>query len=275
MRIFKLCQLYASLLLLFATSYATELFPWLPPLFEFEGRLTPLFERVDRAQSPLGNFRAPINNASLQLGMDVTPWPNWNAEVELYLTHTHQTNFTYEAALCTLRYAWLDDLAGDDLSLVTGVTLSFPNHTFLHQLSFPYHGPINAEFHATVGKEWSCREDWLFRMWGVGGLGVANRGSPWLYSLIVAEGKTSLCTTVGLAIDALYGLGSHNLLPKLPFKGYASIDHRNIDLSGFFTYYLPHYGTFAFLGWYNLYAHNFIWHYWGVSLSFLIPLSII
>src|ERR1700733_6783214 len=145
------------LLLLFSQGFSTEYAPWFPTLFEFQGRASYLYEKVDKVDSPKGNFYAPSNNSSLQCSLDVTPWPYWSAEAEVYLTHTSDIAFAYEAALFTLPYAWLDDLY-DWAALVPGVTLSFPGERFLHQFSFAYHGNVNVEAHATLGKEWSYGE---------------------------------------------------------------------------------------------------------------------
>jgi hypothetical protein len=266
---------YISLLVLFATAYATELAPWFTPPLEFQGRTTCLYQRVKSVHSPLGTFNAPSNNASMHLSLGLTPWPSWNMETELFLTHTSTVDLGFEAALFTLRHAWFDDIAGDAVSLVTGATLSFPSRPFLHNLSFPYHGHVNAEFHAALGKEWARCQDWIFHLWGLAGFGIANRGSPWLHSLAIMEGKTSARTTTGLFADAVFGLGKDDLLPQLPFLGYASIAHRNIDLGVFFTYCIPYFGTLSLLGWYSLHTHNFVQHYWGASLSLSAPFNLI
>lgn len=263
------------LVFLLSTASATEFAPWFPPPFEIESHFTALYERVEQVQSPLGSFSFPINNGSARASFDLTPWPLWNVEAELYLTHTHKVNFAYEAALLTLRRSWLDDITGDPVSLVTGVTLSFPGHQFLHQFSFPYHGIANAEFHATVGKEWAHCQDWLFRFWSLAGFGVACRGSPWLHGVAVAEARLSCYTSAGLFVESLCGFGKHNIIPHTPFKGYGPIAHRNVDLGAFYSYGFSCLGTLSVFGWYNLYAHNFIQNYWGFALSLLVPFSIL
>jgi hypothetical protein len=266
---------YISLFLLFCHGYATEFAPWFPTPFEIDGRLSSFFEHATQVQSPLGNFKTPTNDVSVCCSLDLTPWPDWNVETELCLTHTQDVAFAYEAAFLTLRHAWLDDIRGDPVSLVTGVTVAFPGHRFLHELSFPYHGHVNAEFHATVGKEWTRCQDWFFRAWSVAGFGVADRGSSWLHGVVAIEARNSSCTTSGIFVETLCGLGKHNLMPHAVFNGYGSIAHRNVDLGGFYSYCFPYYGTLSAIAWYNLYAHNYIHNYWGLGLSLIVPFSIL
>jgi hypothetical protein len=265
---------FISLLLLFSSGYASEYAPWFPPPWEFQGRVSYLYEQVEKVRSPQGSFRAPSNNSSIQLSLDVTCWPYWNVEGEVFLTRTSDIDFAYEAALFTLRYAWLDDISGDCISLITGATLSFPVDRFLHEFSFDYHGNANAEFHATVGKEWARCEDWLLRLWGLGGLGIANRGSPWVHGLGVVECKPFSCLAGGLFSEAVYGLGHQAIIPDVPFEGYASINHQAVDVGGYVTYDIRYLGTLTLLGWYNVHARNFIERYWGGGISLLVPFSV-
>lgn len=263
------------LVLLFSVAQATELAPWFPPLFEFQARGTYFFEKVTKVKTPSGAFRAPTNINSVQLALDVTPWPYLNLEAELYLTNTRDISFNYEAALVTLRYALLDDITGDLIALATGVTISFPERRFLRQFSFDYHGNVNAEFHATVGKEWASCEEWVVRIWGLGGYGIANRGSPWVHALGVVECRPLPFLEAAFFTEALYGLGTRNIIPGQRFPGYASINHQNIDIGGALTTPLSYFGTLSLIGWKNIHAHNFISGYWGLALSLLIPFSII
>jgi hypothetical protein len=262
-------------LLLFQTAYATDYTPWFTPPFEFQGRAGYVYEHADTVQSPLGSFSSPTDNSSAHFSLAVTPWPYWNVETELFLTHTADISFAYEAALVTVRYAWLDDILGDCVTLATGATLSFPGSRFLHIYSFPYHGTVNTEFHATLGKEWACGCEWQTRAWALAGYGIANRGSGWIHGLAAFEYRLHRCTTATLFAETLCGLGDDSIIPFIPFEGYASISHRNVNLGAALDYALAGCYTLTLLGWYSPYAHNFIDHSWGASLSLLLPFSIL
>jgi len=234
--------------------YATEYDPWFSPLWEIQGHFSSLYGRPKTVQSPKANFSAPSNNYSFQSSLGLTPWPYWNGEVELYLTRTSDIPFSYEAAVATVRYQWLDDIRGDPIALVTGVTLSFPGNRYLHNFAYAYHGEINTELHVTVGKEWACHNDWWMRAWALGGWGIANQGDGWVHGIAALEFQPTCFFQCGIFSETLYGFGANDIIADKPFEGYASIDHRTIDIGGYVSYRLGCLGTLSFLGWYKLYV---------------------
>jgi hypothetical protein len=269
------CISFILYLISAASLSAADYKPWFPPPFEFHGKIECLYENAQKVESSQGGFREDLDFASLRGGLNVTIWPRWNVEAELYLTHAEKIGFQYEASLLSLRYAWLDDIESDFCTLVTGVTCSFPGTPFLHNFSFPYHGYVNIEFHTTLGKEWTVHHDWLYRGFILGGFGIANRGSPWAHGLLSFEVKPCVCFWGGIFAEGIFGLGDHDIVPNLPFNGYASIGHQSIDIGAHLDYDCCYLGILIFKGWYNIYARNYIENYWGVSLSLLIPFSIL
>lgn len=255
-------------ILLFPSLFATEYAPWFSPPWEFQARCSSFYQRESRVQTPKGSFHRRSNDSFTQFSLGITPWPYWNAEVELLLSRTDTIPFSYEAALATIRYQWLDDIVGDPCALASGITLAFPGNRYLHNFTFPYHGDINAEFHTTLGKEWRCWQAWV-----LGGFGIANRGNGWLHGILDVEFQQN-CWTCGAFTEALFGLGPNDIIPSEPFPGYASIDHRNVDIGGFVRYQLGCLGTISILGWYNAYAHNFIENYWGIGATLHIPFGL-
>jgi len=265
---------FLILLLLASPLYATEYNPWFSPLWEFQGRFSYFYDKEKTVQSPKGNFRAPSNDYTLRGSLGITPWPYWNAEVELFFTHTSDIPFSYEAAYGTIRYQWLDDIRGDPFALVTGLTLSFPGNRYLHDFSFTYHGEVNGELHVTIGKEWACRDDWWMRAWALGGWGIANQGSGWLHGIAALEFQPG-CFQWSLFSEAIYGLGSNDIIPNQnPFVGFALIDHRTVNVGAIVGYDIGCLGTLSLLGWYNAYARNFVQHSWGLGATFLVPFSL-
>lgn len=261
------------LLLLAFPLHATEYAPWFSPLWEFQGQLSYSYDHEENVQSPKGNFRALSNDHTLRSSLGVTPWPYWNVEVEFLFTKTSDIPFSYEAVYGTIRYQWLDDIRGDPIAFSTGITLSFPGKHYLHDFSFAYHGEINGELHATIGKEWTKGREWRTRGWVLGGWGIANRGNGWLHGIAVWEFNLK-CFEWGIFTDALYGLGPNDIVPDEPFPGYASIGHRTIDVGSYLNFDLDCWGTLTLLGWYNAYALNFVLHSWGVAVNLLIPFSL-
>lgn len=262
------------LLLLFTSSlHGAEYAPWFSPLWEIQGDIGVFYTRDKTVQSPKGSFHDPSHDYTLMGSLGITPWPYWNVQVDVCMSRTKEIPFSYEAVYGTVRYQWLDDIRGDPLALVTGVTFSFPAERYLHSYRFAFHGEVNAELHATIGKEWACGDNWWMRGWALGGLGFANRGNGWLHGIAVWEFNPK-CFGWGVFTEALYGLGSQDIIPNVPFEGYASIDHRTVDVGGFLNYELDYLGELTCLCWYNAYARNFILHNWGLALNLLIPFSL-
>lgn len=261
------------LALLFTSSlFATEYDPWLPPLLEFQGRVTYLFGHDDHVQSPKGSFKESDNDHTINMSLAGSIWPNSSVEVEVLGTQSEDISFTYQAAYITARYAWLNDSAGDCVSLVTGATVAFPGTVFLSDFSYPYHGHANFEVHATMGKEWTRDLDWTRRVWLLGGWGIADEGQGWLHSFGAVEFNPQ-CFEWGVFYEALFGLGSNDIIPNEPFEGYGGIGHQNVDVGAYVSR-----GTgcerLGCFGWYSVYARNFVEHSWGLGARWTVSFGL-
>jgi len=260
------------LLLLFSQAYAVDYSPWFAPPWQFQGTVGTRYEHSKKIQSPKGNFNALSNEYFLDMGLAVTPWPYWNVEAEFAMFHSQEIDFAYQVANITVRYAWLDDIAGDPISLVTGVTVALPGNHFLKELTMPYHGNVNTEIHASIGKEFTCRGEWKRRFWALGGWGFANKGSTWVHGFLAWEESLNACMTWSLGSDLLFGLGNEDLI-EADFNGYADIGYQVINLATALNYQIPYVGTLQGIVLYNVYARNFAEHFFGLSLHLIVPFS--
>lgn len=261
-------------LLIGSTAFATQHSPWLPPLWEFQSRTAYHFEHASRVESPEGNFSFSINDSSLHQSLELTIWPYWNVEAELYLTHTYNVPFSYEASFLTLRYLLFDELSGDYFNLDAGLTCSFAGSRFLHNFNYPYHGNFNAELFASIGKEWPLCQTGYSRLWGMCAIGQGNRGVPWMHGLIAWHAEPIERTGFGVWMNWLVGFGSNAIIEDEPFPGYALIGHRNVDVGAFVNCPICTLGTLTFFGRYNLYAHNFVIHEYAVGAALKVPFSL-
>ncbi|MEZ5314788.1 MAG: hypothetical protein R3E91_01035 [Chlamydiales bacterium] len=260
-----------SLFLLFFSLHANENIryaPWLPPLWEMQKEISYSYSQQKFVQSPKEIFLDPSQCYTLAGHFELTPWPYWNIKMDLLLTQIDPIPFSYQAVYTTIRYQWFDDIRGDPITLTTGITLSFPGKRYLHNYNFPYHGEINSELHATIGKEWTDRNDWWMRGWVFGGWGIANRGNGWLHGIASLEFKPKYCDW-GFFTEALFGLGSHDIVLDKPFVGYALIHHKTINIGSYLHPHLKLVHPLSFVGWYNPYAYNFVFHNWGVLMNML------
>jgi hypothetical protein len=256
--------------------YATECGPWLPPLWEFESRIGYGYSHTERVQSPSGSFKYNNNYHEVYGSLGMTVWPETNIEAELSFVKSETLPFSYEVFACTARRLLLDELAGDWISATIGVTVALPSARILKDFNYAYHGYFNSELHLALGKEFchTCTMDWGWRLWGLIGMGIAERGSPWTHGLLVFDQALSRKLRLSLLLESLFGLGNQNIEPLQPFEGYASIHHQTVDLAAALHYDIGIYATFSFLGYINLYAHNFTQHTFGCNATLLIPFGL-
>jgi hypothetical protein len=88
---------------------ATEYSPWFSPLFECDARFSYQYANIEKFNSHSSDFSVPSQHHTCHASVGITPWPYWNIEGELFLTHSSQVSCSYEASRLTLRYNWLDD----------------------------------------------------------------------------------------------------------------------------------------------------------------------
>lgn len=251
-----------------------EVSPWLPPVFEFQSRSTYIYRRNREVTTPQENFHSFNDVHSLRSSLGLSFWPSWNAEAEIRLSHAKEIDFAFESGRLSLRHALLDDIIGDPVSLTIGISTYFAASRFLKNFAFPYHGNLNIELHAAIGKERSCGNDWSSRKFTYGAIGLANKGFPWLHFLSAYEKRFSLLSSGGLYVDALFGLGDKNICIDTSFNGYADINHRNINLGAYYTRQVGVLGSLTLGLWYMPYSRNFIQNEVGAIASFLIPFSL-
>jgi len=265
------------IIFLSTTLWATEYAPWFSPLWQFEGRVGYTYSHTERVQSPSGSFTFTNNYHDLFTSLAATIWPEINLEAELAFVKSDTLPFSYETLTCTGRRLLWDEAAGDWISAVVGATLALPSGRILRDYNYAYHGYINAELHVALGKEFSspCALDWSWRIWGLFGMGVAEKGSPWTHGIVTFDQALAHNISLTLFLETLFGGGGGNINPlQQPFGGYASIRHQTVDLGGALHYDMGIYATLTVLGYINLYAHNFTAHTFGCNITLLIPFGI-
>jgi len=221
--------------LLCAPASATDLKPWFPRYLEFQAKGTFLHQQyceVDSGSKTLSKeSKDDFYTASLELAYDP-----FCGEIEATCAATGRHHLGPDNIKATLRYQILDDITGDSVSLVAGISLAQVFALALKDISSFHHGGIEGELHLSVGKENSCLSTWNSRWWAVGGIGVGDHGSPWLHGEAAWEKNWEDKYRFRLFMDALYGTGHNSLHLNRPFHGYGGIRHQSIDIGGLFRY---------------------------------------
>lgn len=215
---------------------ATEESPWienvLKPYFTFTGG----YQHFDSFDQKGDRKAYPGRGAIFSGGVYFAP-PiiDISLQAELFVTRTHRHPWVIDHLKETVRFALTDDALGDPFASTIGLSLFQTPTVALHDPDFIHHAHFEAELHYAIGKECAPFEDWDFRMWGLGAVGMGTRGSPWLRGLFVMERFFNCNQFAGIFISGEAGLGSRQLCVNR-FHNYGSIAYRRIDTGFYYTY---------------------------------------
>lgn len=222
-------QIICSSILLPACLAATDLKPWFPRSLEFQPRFTYLHQQYTEVDTGRGvcckRSKDDFYTASLELA-----YAEYCGEIETTFAGTGSHHLGPEDVSLTLRYQLFDDVIGDPVSLVAGVTLSQVFSLALKDISTFYHGTAQGEIHAAIGRECSTWTTWSSRWWVVGAFGAGDHGSPWIRGEAAWEKNILEMQQVRFFIHTLYGLGRNDLELNVPFEGYGPIRHQSVDV---------------------------------------------
>ena len=247
----------ALFLLSLYQGYATEYQPWLGNFYEFELRTSGQYQGYTWLSSDSHLKKYYSNDVFLNVSLsNARPDPAIGTEVEITQARTRRQRGDIDQLKVTGRYVWQDDVAGDPLSLMTGLSYTQAFYYSLRDVSSFHHGFSNIELFISLGKENPDESVWASRWWGMLAIGVAERGSPWFRLHLNYEKRWREKHEVKTFLSSLWGLGHKRLHPH-HFHGYGSIQHQSIDLGLRYTYLLELYGSASLEYSYRIYARNF------------------
>lgn len=251
--------------------FGFELQPWYPTVGEFNLRSAYSY-RYYPSVSQARPYHSHDYRIDLNLGVQF--WPNWEVQIETDFLHSRMLNWGTEAAGLQIRHLFLDDVAGDPMSLSVGLQSYYVPTRSLRDVSVPYHAQANFELGVAIGKEIDRTYNWLFRFWGYLGLGQANRGAPWVRPFLMAEMKFQQSHVLKAFTESYIGFGHRHCVRIDDFNGYAKIAHRSIDLGLNYTYLFRIWGSLSFEGAYRVYAHSFPKHAVTARIEYRLPFSL-
>lgn len=246
----------SALLLLTGGLNATELKPWFGDQYEYEFRAPLTYQHYHSLAIDQNYHHYPSDDLFLNLSLSNSPSPDFSAEVEMLICNTSASYNGLDCLRLTGRYLWLDDVAGDPISFVTGATLTEAFKGSLNDISCFHHGRNEAEVHVSIGRETSQGELWKSHWWGVAAIGVADKGSPWLRANAAYEVRLGCSQELGFFVDTLWGLGHQRLRPN-HFHGYGPVKHQSADFSIRYNYLIELVGSISAKYSYRVYARNF------------------
>lgn len=260
--------LYLCLLFGAMQGESTEYRPWFGNIYEFEFRTSFIYQSYSKISSgsSLENHSSDDLFLHASLSSAIT---DLSFEGEIVEARTRHQKGDIDQLKITGRYVWENDLAGDPWSLTTGMSYTQAFQRSLNDISSFHHGLYEGEAFLSMGKEFFFETGWNHRWWSVVGVGIAERGSPWIRFYVVYEKCLQQNRQeLQLLLHSLWGLG-HKKLHFHDFSGYGPIRHQSVDLGLRYIYLLDYFGSASLEYAYRVHAENFPAYAHYVIIKFL------
>jgi len=253
--------------------FATQLEPWFGQDLLVEIRPKYCYRYYPHVNVAGKNVSRHSNDHFLSLSTSFAAL-NWiSAEIELDTAASTHTGYSFEDWKFTGRYLFLNDIEGDPISLIVGASISQVTSPGLHNISYYHHGQMEYMAHVSLGKEFSCGQFWISRIWGYLQAGIANRGSPWTDLKIAYDWNRCDLVQYGIFLKGFIGYGSHRLNLHHRFPGYGPIQYRAIDLGAYFNKVFPDWGELKLEYILRPWAYNFPTHAHSFIVTLMIPFN--
>lgn len=253
-------------------SETTDLKPWFGNRYEAEIRATLLYQNYSSISIPHHCSYTRHEHDTFTTLSAAYPFKRYCGEFEATTAHTRHQKSDWDNFRITGRYLWMDELDGDLLNLVTGITITEPYSRALRDVSSFHHGHIEGEANLSYGQIYRTpsHPDDLIRWWNVFGIGIAEKGSPWLRGDAVCEYCVAEVHHIRGFINTLCGLGRSNLHTH-HFKGYGPIKHKSVDVGVRYGFTIGNLGILSIQYARRVYAYNFPKNANLFSFEFYLP----
>lgn len=267
--------LTALFLCLPVLGWSTQLLPWYGEVYEIESRTTFGYQTYRDIDSGSRLVRHPSDDYFLHgsLSSSFGYEQVWAAEIEATVADTRHHHFNLDNIRLTGRYLLADDVLGDPLSIVVGITGTQAIAISVNDISSFHHGKLEGEFHLSLGRETVFEEDCLSRWWLLAAIGTADVGWPWLRGMATLEWRLGKQSEFSLFAHWLQGFGSHRLKTH-EFHGYGNIRHHSLDIGFRYIYEIDCFGSFYIEYINRPYACNFPAHVNIIKLNLFYPFGL-
>lgn len=270
----KISAFLIAALTLPAASWAADLSPWYTKAFEIHPEVTATMDHSGGISGCKSSRHKNVHAGFLLASAKASAF-DWSGEMEVLLAGGSFRSFGLDSAALTARYQLTDDVSGQSpFSSVASLSVCSATRNAVNDLCSFHHGKLEAAFHLSIGKEFSCGQFWLLRSWGALGLGVADVGSPWAHLRLCTETNNPDQSRWNLFLDGLYGFGTKDLASRHSFHGYGPIAHRSLDLGASYSYTFENNLETTISYSYRLYARNFPKNTNRLSLTLSYPFGL-
>jgi hypothetical protein len=262
-----------SLSLCMTHAEAIDRSPWPGNLLEFDGEISQEHTHSDKLATKRGTKHKDLRNNITRLSIMATPLPDWSGELEASFNKSQKYSYALDAIKVSVRKQWFNDIAGDRVSLTTGVVLASPYSKHLHDLSSDNHGNLEGEFNVGIGKEFLIEDTSYNRAWTVVYVGHALEGSPWLGASFHVERILADTHFFQLFLNAEKGYGHKKLTKHTDFKSWSRMDYQYEDIGFRYTYQMEGYGNIYGLISKRIHARFCPKNTTAVEIGLIIPFS--
>lgn len=223
----KLISVFLVLLTTVAT--ATDYQPWTKVDLQLYPRVDYIYQHYNKVKGSNGSLNRSGNDHILGFGMYAC-YSFYSLEFEGRLAHTRDLPCGLDHFKLTGKYQLWNDIVGDPLSVAVGGSVIAASRDAVEEYGLFHHAKLEGEVFVSLGRECSDLSNWLSRWWAMAGIGVGDRGSPWIFSQIAWEKKIFYEWQWRVFADLLFGLGNKAIDFSRQFQGYGLIRHRSVDL---------------------------------------------
>ncbi len=255
---------YLIVFLLPAFGWSTQDLPWLGNFAELEWRNSMRYQTYHHLLHGKKALPYASDDQFIDSSLSTAIF-EYGIELELVCAHTRKQRGIDQFKI-TGRYVWMDDIAGDPLSLTSGFSFIESFEPSLHDPSSFHHGRGEGELFLSLGKEFNpgynddeldILGEWHARGWGVLAIGTSpTRGVPWARFIVAYDKRIGLRHEFRLFSKGLYGFGDRNLHLD-DFHGYGLIRHRSVEVGFRYTYLIEFFGSASIEYANRVYAYNF------------------
>lgn len=263
-----------TLVTLYAVStHAFETRPWIGEFLEFQ--FTPSFTyrhypSVEGAYNP-SSYSSHDRFTNLDLSLGLEPW---EAEVCVEFADTRRQSLGTQSAGMQVRYQWMNDITGGMLSFTSALNIRWASRRSLKDVSCPYHNEWNFELGNSLGKEFVLGESSFFRPYAFLGVGQANKGRPWIRSIVCLQTVLKEKHQLAVLGDGYFGFGKSRRVNVDDFRGYANIFHQSIDVGVQYDYKISSiWGMISLFYSYRVFAKDFPAHANTFRIAYDFPFS--
>jgi hypothetical protein len=249
--------------------------PWLGNLYEFEGAIVQEHTHSNTVSTTHGRQHKSLHSDYTKALLSVTPSTHIHAGIELDLAKTQKKGYGFDSFKAAMCYSWLNDIAGDAISLTTGLRASVSTASRVADLSSINHGICELEANLAIGKEFGYSGNGFYRAWTAGFVGSAGKGSPWIGAECHFERVIHDKHYMGIFLLAEKGTSSHKLSKHTHFRRWASIGYEFEDVGVRYAFKEAWLASAYIQVAKRIHAHFCPRNSWSVQIGITIPFSLV